>query len=338
MLDTPVVLIVFRRPSLTQRVLERIAEVRPRKLFVIADGPRPDRPEDLAACRETRALIDRVDWPGEIIKNYSDENLGCGRRPATGIDWVFEQVDRAIILEDDCLPDPSFFRFCEELLERYRDDERVMQIAGATWKPRHRDLAASYYFSRFTTTWGWATWRRAWRHFDFHAQSWGVLRKTRWLQTLVPDEVAVRYWKEKFDGAYAHKGRLDYWDYQWTLACLLEGGLSIGPRENLVSNLGVGGDATHTIDGTFTYTPSSALRFPLVHPKRVAPHRTLDRRYLREVIVPEATAVPFTRLNWVRRALWRRSPRTVRSAYRVLSRVAVAVVHLHVLGEKCSLL
>ena len=127
---TPVVFIIFSRPDLTARVFAEIARARPEKLLVIADGPRPDREGEDAKCAATRAIIERVDWPCEILKNYSNVNLGCGHRPATGLRWVFEQVEEAIILEDDCVPHPTFFRFCEELLEHYRDDERVMHISG----------------------------------------------------------------------------------------------------------------------------------------------------------------------------------------------------------------
>ncbi len=149
MINTPVVLIIFRRPDLTARVLKAIAAVRPRTLLVVADGPRPDRPDDVEACAAARAVIERVDWDCEVVRNYSDVNLGCGRRPATGISWALERVDEAIILEDDCVPHPTFFRFCEEMLERYRDDERVMHIGGSTYQRRPIPTAYSYVFSQF---------------------------------------------------------------------------------------------------------------------------------------------------------------------------------------------
>src|SRR5437868_7090749 len=161
MFKTPVALIIFRRPQFTEQVFQALARVQPRQLFVIADGPRPDVEGEAELCRATRAIIDRVDWQCEVIKNYLETNLGCGRRPATGISWVFDQVEEAIILEDDCVPGPSFFPFCEELLARYRDDERIMHIAGSTYEHGLLPTPYSYCFSHFNGAWGWASWRRA---------------------------------------------------------------------------------------------------------------------------------------------------------------------------------
>src|SRR4030095_10272355 len=194
MSETPVVLIIFNRPKLTEAVLNALALVRPRTLLVVADGPRPDFPGDPQACEAARAVIDRVDWNCEVIKNYSNVNLGCGRRPATGISWALEQVEEAIILEDDCVPHPSFFRFCAELLERYRDDERVMHIAGSTFRRHAMSTPYSYFFTQVTGSWGWATWQRAWRHYDASLALWPQLRATSWLLNLVAHASDVRSW------------------------------------------------------------------------------------------------------------------------------------------------
>src|SRR5262249_54066021 len=132
-MDTAVAVIVFNRPEVTARVVNEIARAQPSRLFVIADGPRDDRPGEAEKCAATREVIERVDWSCEVLKNYSDVNLGVGFRPATGIRWVFEHVDRALIFEDDCVPNQTFFRYCDELLEKYRDDERVMHISGDNW-------------------------------------------------------------------------------------------------------------------------------------------------------------------------------------------------------------
>src|SRR5262245_32218326 len=172
MLSTPVALIVFRRPDLTARVLERIAQAKPRKLLVIADGPRPDRPDEVRACAETRAVIDRVNWDCEVIQNYADANLGCGHRVATGLDWVFDQVEEAIILEDDCNPHPTFFRYCEEMLDRYRHDGRIMHVAGSTYRAHAIRTTCRYFFLHFNGDWGWETWRRAWRRLCRSVECW----------------------------------------------------------------------------------------------------------------------------------------------------------------------
>ena len=171
-LTTPVAFLIFNRPDTTARVFEAIRQAKPPKLLVVADGPRPDRPDDVEKCKAARAIIDRVDWACEVLTNYSDLNLGCGKRPATGITWVFEQVEEAIIFEDDCLPHPSFFRFCEELLNYYRHDERIMVISGNNFQFGRNRTDDSYYFSRYNHIWGWASWRRAWEYFDYDLKLW----------------------------------------------------------------------------------------------------------------------------------------------------------------------
>ncbi len=219
-LDTAVVLILFNRPDLTRRVFEEISKAKPRKLFLIADGPRPDVAGEPEKCAEARAVVDRVDWDCEVFKNYSKVNLGCGHRPATGITWVFEHVEEAIILEDDCLPDPTFFRFCSELLEKYRDNERVMVVSGNNYFPRLKRTSDSYAFLPISgvSFWGWATWRRAWQHHDMKAKIWSDLSHSKWLEKLQGCSEAARFWRKTFDRAYAAAGDADYWDYQWTLA------------------------------------------------------------------------------------------------------------------------
>lgn len=300
MLNTPVALIIFRRPQLTERVLAAVAAARPRKLLVVADGPRPDHPGDSANCSATRSLVDdRIDWDCEVIKHYSDVNLGCGRCPAEGITWVFEQVEKAIILEDDCVPHPSFFQFCEELLDRYGDDERVMHIGGSTYQRGELPIPSSYFFSCFNGAWGWATWRRAWKHFDAAVGPWPLLRDTSWLRDIVEHEDAVALWAKEFEGAYQAKGNVSYWDHQWTFACWANSGLSIRPRHNLVSNIGCIPDATHTLSSSDPRAdlPAREMRFPLVHPPHVLQNRALDRKFLAEVILP---SLPKTERQWKR--------------------------------------
>src|SRR5262245_4967250 len=165
-MNTAVALIIFNRPDVTRRLVEVVARARPKQLLVIGDGPRPDRPGEAEKCEETRAIVDRVDWSCDVLTNYSPINLGVGTRPATGLRWVFEQVESAIILEDDCIPHPTFFRYCEELLERYRDDQRVMHISGDNWNFNRQPRPFSYFFSNYCYSCGWATWRRAFRHYD----------------------------------------------------------------------------------------------------------------------------------------------------------------------------
>lgn len=168
-MQTPVAFIIFNRPDRTAKVFEAIRQARPSMLLVAADGPRVNRTGETGKCAETRSIIDRVDWPCEVLTNYSDINMGMKQREATAFSWVFDIVEEAILLEDDCLPHPTFFRYCEELLRYYRHDERVMTISGDNTplgNPRNRQTQDSYYFSIYARTWGWATWRRAWQHYD----------------------------------------------------------------------------------------------------------------------------------------------------------------------------
>ncbi len=169
-LETPVAFIIFKRHDLTERVFQAIREAKPKKLLVIADGPR--FPEEAAKCQKTRDIIQQVDWDCEVLKNYSEVNLGCRQRISSGLDWVFSQVEEAIILEDDCVPAPSFFSFCQTLLDYYRDDNRIMVISGDNFQDGQSRTDYSYYFSRYNHCWGWATWHRAWQYWDFNKNKW----------------------------------------------------------------------------------------------------------------------------------------------------------------------
>lgn len=281
-MKTPVALIIFKRPDTTEKVFEAIRQAKPPKLLVIADGPRADRPGEAENCAATRAIIDRVDWDCEVLKNYSDVNLGCGRRPATGISWVFEQVEEAIILEDDCLPSPTFFRFCEELLEYYRDEPRVMHISGSNFLCARQELKYSYYFSTYTFCWGWASWRRAWKYFDYKISLWPVVREQQLLSGIF-DSKAEELRREKiWDSLYQGK-IIDVWDYQWLFSVLSQGGFSVVPAQNLVSNVGYRPDATHTkkVSKFRSNLSTSDMEFPLVHPPVMMRDFQADRNYER---------------------------------------------------------
>lgn len=239
----PVALIIFNRPRLTAQLFERVRAARPRRLLVVADGPRPDRPEDAGLCEAARKIVMTVDWPCELLTNFSDQNLRCRRRISTGLDWIFGQCSEAIVLEDDCIPCASFFSFCSLMLERYRDDARIMHIGGDNWQSGTRRGTGSYYFSRYTHSWGWASWRRAWRYYDVTLSLWPRARQEHWLASILEDPPEIEYWTEIFEKTYRHEK--DAWDYQWLFTCWIQNGLSIVPNENLVTNIGVGPDAMH---------------------------------------------------------------------------------------------
>jgi hypothetical protein len=275
-LSTPVAFLIFNRPDTTARVFEAIRQAEPPKLLVVADGPRADHPEDVERCAAARAIIERVDWDCEVLKNFAETNMGCKQRVSSGLDWVFETVEEAIVLEDDCLPHPSFFRFCEELLERYRDDERIMAISGDNFQFGRQRTEYSYYFSRYPHCWGWATWRRAWRHYDGKMELWPLIRDGNWLEDILEDRQSIAYWANIFDKTC--NGGIDSWAYAWTFSCWIQSGLTILPNVNLVSNIGFGPDATHTAGrGRSSILAVDSVSFPLLHPPFVIRDACSDR-------------------------------------------------------------
>jgi hypothetical protein len=242
-MSAPVLLIIYKRPDLTRRALAAIAAAKPPRLFVAADGPRT--PADAEACRLTRAAVDELTGI-EVVTNFADRNLGCGIRVHTAISWAFESAEELIVIEDDCLPNASFFRFCNELLAAYRDDERVMHVSGDNFVGPAVSGPHSYYFSKYTHAWGWATWKRAWRHFDWTIARWPELKATGMIESWCPDVYEQRYWTVIFDQMFG--GAPDVWDYMWMFACWSQNGLAALPSANLVRNDGWGPDATHTHD------------------------------------------------------------------------------------------
>lgn len=264
-LTTPVAFIIFNRPDTTALVFAEIAKAKPPKLLVVGDGPRASREGEAERVAETRSIIDQVNWPCEVLTNYSETNLGCRKRVSSGIDWVFEHVEEAIILEDDCLPNSTFFRFCQELLEYYRHDDQVAMISGDNFLFNTENIPDSYYFSRYCHIWGWASWRRAWQRYDCNAGSWPAFYNEGGLGKLFPNRAERNYWRAAFDGV--HEGRIDTWDYQWVLTSFVYGMVSIMPARNLICNIGFGVNATHTTGPSiFANMTTHPLEFPLRHP------------------------------------------------------------------------
>lgn len=282
-LQTPVVLIVFNRPDNTSRVFERVRAQRPSTLLIVADGPRPDRPGEADACAEVLGVVSHVDWPCEVLTAVADSNLGCRQRIITGLNWVFEQVPEAIILEDDCLPEQTFFPYASELLERYRDDERVMMISGDGFVPPHAADPASYRFVRLPHIWGWATWARAWAHNDPDLAGWPAVRDAQILERLFGDQRYADHFTRLFDAV--HMREIDTWDFGWTYSIIARGGLSAVPRRNLIANIGFDQGATHTTNAhdPLANLPTAPLPLPLVHPPAVVPDITYEQAALHSV-------------------------------------------------------
>jgi hypothetical protein len=267
-LRSPVVLAVFNRPDTTARVMEEIRRAKPSCLLLIADGPRSGVEGDGRKCADARNVALRVDWDCRVLTNFAETNLGLRRRIQSGLDWVFTEVDEAIILEDDCLPHPTFFRYCDDLLERYRDDERIVTVSGTRFQPATRSAGASYYFSRYPHIWGWATWRRAWKLYDPDMRMWPAMRESGRLARVL-DPTAVSYWNYLFEKTY---NGMNTWDYQLLFTAWQHELLSIVPTVNLVSNLGFTSDATHKTNGIgseYAEMPAQPMSFPLDHPRAV---------------------------------------------------------------------
>jgi hypothetical protein len=241
-MNTPVLLIIYKRPELTRRALALIAAAKPSRIFVAADGPRNASEEQ--ACRAARDVVAQFPSEIEILTNFSDENLGCGIRVHTAITWAFTMTEDLVILEDDCIPNASFFRFCDALLERYRGDQRVMHISGDNFVGSPASGPYAYYFSKYTHASGWATWRRAWQHFDWAISKWPELKAARLLSASCSDVYERKYWADLFDRL--HRGDREVWDLQWNLACWSQNALAVLPSVNLVLNDGWGPDATHS--------------------------------------------------------------------------------------------
>lgn len=278
-LDAPVAFFVFNRPEETEQVFEQIAAVEPPRLYVVADGPRDGHSEDRDKCAEVRTFVEsNVDWDCELRRNYAEENLGLFERFTTGLKWLFTNESEAIILEDDCVPNRSFFRFCEFALEEYRDDERVMDVTGSNylgeWKSENQD----YHFSFYGGIWGWATWRRSWEWYDPEMESWQDPEIRQRLRDVVADSKQADYLEYVFEKAFREQGT---WDHPWGFARLINSAHSIVPARNLVSNVGFGDEATNTRseDSPWSEIPQSSIEFPIDRKDYVAVDRAYDEQF-----------------------------------------------------------
>lgn len=275
-MSTPISLFIFKRPETTKKVFKAIRFLKPSKLLVVADGPRASRLGEAEKCIAAREIIDEVDWECEVFKNYSETNLGCARRVSSGLDWVFSIVEETIILEDDCVPHHTFFRYCDELLEHYRNDERIMSVCGLSVPPSFRRDHSSYCFSRYQRCWGWATWKRAWQYYDHEMKLWPQVIEDDLLSEFLPDRQTVNFWHKKFWEVY--RNEIDSWAYRWMFSCWLQSGLSILPDVNLISNIGTTSEATNTVNDSFAAQLSAhEMSFPLRHPTYMVRDSQADR-------------------------------------------------------------
>lgn len=301
-MKTPIVFIIFNRPDTTKQVFERIKQAKPNQLLVIADGPRENNAADFQKCEAARAILDNIDWPCQVLTNYAEKNLGCKYRVSSGLSWAFSLVEEAIILEDDCLPHPSFFPYCEELLERYRNDRRIGIISGHNILHDYHRTSDSYYYSNIPHVWGWATWRRTWESYDLNISSWPQVRDGEWLKDIFNRNIEVKSWSSIFEGQY--DGIFNTWDYQLTFTSLVNNWLNITPNVNLISNLGFGADATNTSNekDPLSKQPIEEIIFPLAHPQFFINDRLSEGK-----VFNRSSYTPFT-LRWERKIkkYWRK--------------------------------
>lgn len=279
----PVIFMIFNRPETAKEVFESIRAARPSTLLVIADGPRTNKPGESEKCAAARALIDGVDWDCEVHRNFSESNLGTRDRISSGISWAFGLVDRAIILEDDCVPSPSFFHYCADLLDRYQSDERVMMISGNNHLFGHAEIEDSYYFSRFPHIWGWATWRRAWEKYDVDMTLWPEIRERELFDQYFLKRSERYHWEGIFE-YIVFRGRVETWAWRWFYSIWANSGLCATPSRNLVQNIGVHSGATHTHtkwDKIYSTLNADELDTPLTHPKNVLASSDLDELEVR---------------------------------------------------------
>jgi hypothetical protein len=260
----PVLLIIFNRPEMVVNLVNQIREAKPAKLYISSDGPRPDRPEEYELCYENRNIANQIDWDCEVKTLFHDQNLGTRYALIGAIDWFFEHEEEGIILEEDCLPNQSFFRFCTYLLEHYRHDPRVMHIGGVNQQFGNKIGKASYYFSNFPSIWGWAGWRRVWRKYDVQMKLLPEFKKQNMLSNIFKDPVVVDHVYKDLWRTYENKNMT--WDHQLGFSIIINNGLCIVPNVNLVSNIGVKKVGERQLESIVGNIPTVEMETDIIHP------------------------------------------------------------------------
>lgn len=274
--NTPVVLIFFNRPDTFEKVFAEVRKAKPKTLFLVQDGARNDGDtEGIEACRK---IAENVDWECEVIKDYSKINLGCGMRPQTGITNALKRFERVIILEDDCVPSPSFFPYCEELLEKYKDDERICYISGLNHFEEWDCGKSDYFFTKTGAIWGWATWRRAWGKYDYYVSGIADAHNLELIRNQITNKhiakTRIDGWKRANQSATSGE-KLSYWDCQWGFVKYSQNMLVVVPKKNQICNIGIGAGSTHAQSlknakfikyKNFVFIPTYEMDFPLKHP------------------------------------------------------------------------
>ncbi len=278
-MKSPVLLLSFNRPELTERVVQTLRTYQPNRLYFAVDGPRSHVPSDESRVKATKELLKLVDWQCDVQTRFPVTNLGCSKAVSEAIRWFFDAEEEGIILEDDCLPNESFFPYCNELLQKYRYDNRVMMISGESYANRETNNSGfSYSFSRYALIWGWASWRRAWDLYERDLPNWPQDAENQWPEFFFRIPEVAEYWRTQFTRVLNDPNYT--WDYQWIYSCLTNSGLCIVPQNNLITNIGCGPNATHTHNEDWHLANRKAenLSFPLRHPNKVKIDVQLDYR------------------------------------------------------------
>ena len=320
-LNTPILFIIFNRIDTTKQVFEAIRSAQPTQLFVASDGARSYKVGEEELCREVREYVmNSIDWECDVKTLFRDENLGCGLGPATAISWFFEQVEEGIILEDDCIPHPDFFGYCSELLEKYRYNDRIAVIGGDNFNEGKKYGTASYYFSNYSFTWGWATWRRVWKEYEFNLNKLYKTKMWKQIDAIFSKSLEKKYWKSIFEQIAISHG--EAWDYQLWFHVWYTGRCSIAPNVNLVKNIGFGMNATHTTDSDSAqaYLDTKAI-LPLVHPAKIKTNPVADYAYFKRFWSP---ATNKSILSWFVSHLYSVLPQSVTNAYRSVKQYLIS--------------
>lgn len=300
-LDVPVAIIFFVRPDSLKKVFEKVKKARPAKLFLIQDGARINNKEDEHLVQKCREIVEDIDWDCTIYRNYSESNLGCGRRPYSGISWVFEHVDRAIILEDDCIPADSFFNFCTEMLDKYENDSRVGIISGLNHFGEYDFGGYSYGFVKSAGIWGWATWKDRWMKYGYNDFLMSKVENKYIIKNINLDitpkfaaKQRIKTWIKAKHDLDIDPSKVSYWDHQWSFIRHINSWVSIVPKYNQITNVGIGNGSTHSANSikllpkkiaNFFFMDTKDIQFPLKHPEFIIPNREYDRKYYR-IIYP----------------------------------------------------
>ncbi len=265
---TPVLLLIFNRPDKTALVFAEIRKAQVPVLYIAADGPRPEVSGEVDLCEQTRAeVLDNIDWPCELKTMLRTENLGCRSAVSSAIDWFFSEVEEGIILEDDCLPHPDFFRFCGKMLDFYRDNPAIMHICGSNFQLGCKRGAGSYYFSHYAHVWGWATWRRAWELYDVKMNKYPGFVKSNAIASIFPGKKEQKRWLELLNYVYTRNKHFNTWDFQWNFALWFSHGLAIIPNCNLISNIGENGTHYNTVQYMFQKLENMDKK--ITHPRAI---------------------------------------------------------------------